>query len=80
MLLSVLLLSLYTVMNHSYHPECLVYNSGWMNHTENISLAFKGGFGLTLIEFINSSILNILVRLKVERGVTSENCFGSSRR
>ena len=69
LLCSVLLISIYAVMIMSEHPTCFAFNESGLNAAEEFNFQFKLGFNLTLAEFVNSSLINIILRVKATREI-----------
>ena len=67
MLSNVSILSIYVVLLFAEHPECQGSGDEPPNVTDKFYFAYRLGFSVFVMKFINSSIVNILLRSKVAR-------------
>ena len=67
MLANTSLISIYVVLLFAEHPECQGFGDGPPNITDKFYFAYRLGLSVFSVKFVNSSMINILLRLKVAR-------------
>ena len=67
MLCSFFLISVYLVLIIAEHPECPGFGEDPPNITDKFDFAYKLGFSVLAVQFVNSSVINVALRLKVAR-------------